>query len=132
MKRKLYNVTIVTMCNYKNWNDLLNGTLFCSKRHSCTKGGRFANKIRTSQISKFADLNFLKDLRIFRKCDNLRICDLLTIYCCNLRICDLRAQVFCGHKVSANPQINNFYPNRIKLKTLSFKFCDSFELHGMP
>jgi hypothetical protein len=118
----------VTICNDKYWNDLLNGTLFWGKRHSCTKGGLFANKIRTSQIRKFADLNFLKDLRTFRKYYNLRICDLLTIYCCNLRICDLRTQLFCGHKTSANPQIHNIYPNRFKLVTvLSYMACRSLK-----
>ncbi len=41
-----------------------------------TKAGRSANKFRKSQIRKFADLNDLLDLRIFRKCDLLWICDL--------------------------------------------------------
>jgi hypothetical protein len=41
--------------------------------HSVTKGGWSANKFRKS-----ADLNILLDLRTFRKCGSLRICDLWT------------------------------------------------------
>jgi hypothetical protein len=40
------------------------------------KGGRSANKFRKSQIRKFAELNYFLDLRTFRECDSLRICDL--------------------------------------------------------
>ncbi len=56
-------------------------------------GGPF----RKSQIRKFADLNNLLDLRTFRKCGNLRICDFCQfcdLQICNLRICDLRTQAF--------------------------------------
>jgi hypothetical protein len=61
----------------------------------------------------FADLNFLLDLRTFRKCSHLRICDLRTIHFAifDLRIC---GPIFCGLKTSANPQ---FFP----LTNISFK-----------
>jgi hypothetical protein len=47
---------------------------YCCK----SKGGRFKNEFRKSQIRKFAFI-FL-DVRTFRKCSNLRNCDLRTIY----------------------------------------------------
>ncbi len=63
-------------------------------RLSYRQRGAVRNKFRKSQILKFADLNFFLDLRTFRKCGNLRICNLWTIYFCDLRICDLRIHFF--------------------------------------
>jgi hypothetical protein len=42
------------------------------------KGRRSANKFRKMQICIFADLNNLLDLRTFRNCCTLRICDFWT------------------------------------------------------
>jgi hypothetical protein len=39
------------------------------------KGGRFSNKFRKSQIRKFADSYNLSDVRTFRKCGTLQICE---------------------------------------------------------
>jgi hypothetical protein len=40
------------------------------------QSGLSANKFLKSQIRKFAELQNFTDLRTFRKCGNLRICDL--------------------------------------------------------
>ncbi len=50
-----------------------------SNHYLATKGGRSAYKFRKSHIQKFADFNSFLDLRIFRKCGTLRICDLWTL-----------------------------------------------------
>jgi hypothetical protein len=42
----------------------------------------------------------------------------------NLRFADLRTKFFGGLKTFTNPQMHNFYPNKYKLKMLSFKFKD--------
>jgi hypothetical protein len=49
------------------------------------KGERSANKLRISQIRKYADINNLLDLRTFHKIDTVRIYDLRTQSCCDLR-----------------------------------------------
>jgi hypothetical protein len=74
------------------------------------------SRFHKSQIHKFADCIFL-DLRTFRTCGNLQICDLWN-------------QFFGGLKTSANPQKHNFFPEKYKLKMLSFKFKDEFWLLG--
>jgi hypothetical protein len=51
----------------------------CNKFHLCVSkvgGPQRSSANRKSQIRKFADLNNLLDLRTFRKCCTVRICDL--------------------------------------------------------
>ncbi len=61
----------------------------------CTKARRSANKFCKSQNCKLADLPNLLDWRTFRKCSNVRICDMRTqSFFCYMRICDLHTQFF--------------------------------------
>ncbi len=72
---------------------------------------RWAVRKYVRQIAnpKICELNFFKDLRTFRKCGNLRICDLQTLY-----FCDLLSHLFFAY--FKLPQIHDFYPYKLSWK----------------
>ncbi len=78
-------------------------------------------------VPKIANPQVFLDLQNLRKCGNLRICDLKTIYflaTCGFSICG--PNYFCELKTSANLHIHNFSHYKYKIKILSFKLKDGF------
>ncbi len=65
--------------SYRMWTPLFQNVIKTKGLH-CIKGRRSVIKFRPSKIRKFADFSFYSDLRTFRKCGSLRICDLWTVY----------------------------------------------------
>ncbi len=78
------------------------------------------NKFHKPQIRKFADLPNLSDLRIFRKCGCLQICNLRTQSFCQMRICDL--QIFFQVFQLLQIRKNIFFSLQIKAENARLKF----------
>ncbi len=75
-------------------------------------------------------INFCLNLQTFRKCGNLRICDLRTICFAIWGFAICGPNYFYGLKTSVNPLKHNFSSYKYKLKMFSFKFKDDFWLLG--
>jgi hypothetical protein len=89
-------------------------TRILSTRAATCKGGQSANKFHKSQISKFADFNYLLYLRTFRKCG---------IHFCRFAICG--SNPFSNFRIYSlwmSPQIHTFSPYKYSIKCSNSKF----------
>ncbi len=99
------------------WYSILSQTIAARKCLLC-KGGLSTNNLGKSQISNFADLQNLLNLRTFRLCGNGRICNFQSncfFAICDVRICDMETQ-FLRTLLFANIGIKRYSSNFCKIK----------------
>ncbi len=100
-----FAIFLADSCDCLHTSKLANGSFVIGRFQKV--GGRSANKFCELRTRKFAYFNNLLNLRTFRKCGTLRICDLRTLS-------------FCGFRTS------NFLKYILEIKSLQSRL---FEVH---